>query len=381
MTDKIKKFIDCIVPVKTCNLRCHYCYITLCREFETELPEFEYSPEHIGKALSKERLGGICCINFCGGGETLLPPEMTKIIEEVLKQGHYVMVVTNGTVTKRFEEIVQLDKDLLKRLFFKFSFQYLELKRTNQLEKFFNNIDLIRNAGCSFSLEITPNDEIIPYIEEIKNTAIEKVGAIPHVSVARDTTKKGLPILTNMSKEEYKNTWKSFESKMFEFKFDMFNKKRREFCYAGSWSYFLNLGTGDLKQCYAGKVIQNIYEDPDSPIKSCPIGWDCPEPHCYNAHAWLTFGDIPELDTPTYLDMRNRVTVKNDEWCKEPVKSFFSQKLKDNNKELNYFEKLIYTIKSFVFALMQNIFSIKQDKKHYCITILGLKLSLKRKNK
>lgn len=379
MGDKIKKFIDCIVPVTTCNLRCHYCYITLCHEFDKKLPKFEYNAEHIGKSLSKERLGGVCCINFCGGGETLLPSEMTGIIEEVLKQGHYVMVVTNGTVTKRFEEIVQFDKELLKRLFFKFSFQYLELKRTNQLNKFFDNIRMIDEAGCSFSLEITPNDEIIPCIEEIKNIAIENVGAIPHVSVARDTTQKRLPILTKMNREEYRNVWGQFKSKMFEFKLAMFNKKRREFCYAGSWSYFLDLGTGDLKQCYAGKVVQNIYEDISAPIVEKPIGWCCPEPHCYNAHAWLTFGDIPELEAPTYLDMRNRETQNNIVWCKEPVKSFFMQKLKDNNKQYSFIGKLGYSIFSTVKDILSRVFSIKKIRCRYQITILGIKFKVKRK--
>lgn len=381
MTEQIKRFIDCIVPVKTCNLRCHYCYITLCREFDTELPQFDYSAEHIGKALSKDRLGGICCINFCGGGETLLPPEMTKIIEEVLKQGHYVMVVTNGTVTKRFEEIIQIDKELLKRLFFKFSFQFLELKRTNQLEKFFNNIKMVNNAGCSFSLEITPNDELIPYIDEVKNLAIKEVGAIPHVSVARDTTQKGLPILTKLSREKYKEIWESFNSKMFEFKLSTFNKKRREFCYAGSWSYFLNLGSGDLQQCYAGKVVQNIYEDIDTPIIDKPVGWCCPEPHCYNAHAWLTFGDIPELDTPTYLDMRDRTSSKDIEWCKEPIKTFFQQKLKNNNTEYTLKEKVLYSIKSTILNILHKIFYIQQKKKHIILTLFGIRISLNRKNK
>ncbi len=107
--DKIKRFIDCYVPVTTCNLRCHYCYITQQRKFDAKLPEFKYSAEHVAKALSKERLGGACCINFCGGGETLLPPEMIGIIRKLLEEGHYVMVVTNGTMSKRFDEIAHND--------------------------------------------------------------------------------------------------------------------------------------------------------------------------------------------------------------------------------------------------------------------------------
>ena len=43
---KIKRFIDCNVPVTTCNLRCHYCYITQQRKFSDALPVFKYTPEH-----------------------------------------------------------------------------------------------------------------------------------------------------------------------------------------------------------------------------------------------------------------------------------------------------------------------------------------------
>ena len=56
--DKIKRFIDCTVPVLTCNLRCPYCYITQERKFMNALPNFAYDAETIGRALSKERLGG-----------------------------------------------------------------------------------------------------------------------------------------------------------------------------------------------------------------------------------------------------------------------------------------------------------------------------------
>ena len=101
--DKIKRFIDCYVPVTTCTLRCHYCYITHHRLFDNKLPTFKYTPEQVRKALSKERLGGICLINFCGGGETLLPPEIVKYIRVLLEEGHYIMIVTNATVSKRFD--------------------------------------------------------------------------------------------------------------------------------------------------------------------------------------------------------------------------------------------------------------------------------------
>lgn len=135
--DRIKRFIDIYVPVTSCTFRCHYCYITHHRLFGNRLPELKYSPEVVRKALSKQRLGGPCLINFCGGGETLLPEKTIDYIRVLLEEGHYVMVVTNASVSKRFEQIAAFPADLMKRLFFKFSYHYMELKKRNLLDTFF----------------------------------------------------------------------------------------------------------------------------------------------------------------------------------------------------------------------------------------------------
>ena len=66
-----------------------------------------------------------------------------------MEEGHYVMLVTNGSITPRFNEIAQFSKENFKRLFFKFSFHYLELKRLNLMEVFFDNIKKIKDAKKS----------------------------------------------------------------------------------------------------------------------------------------------------------------------------------------------------------------------------------------
>lgn len=337
--DKIKRFIDCGVPVLTCNLRCPYCYITQERKFQTKLPKFKYSAQTIGKAFDQKRWGGPVHINMCGGGETLLPPEMTSIIHEILKQGHYIAIVTNGTVTKRFEELCALPKDEVERLLFKFSFHYLELKRLKMLETFFNNIKMVRKAGASFSLELTPADYYIEHLEEIKQVCMKEVGALCHITVAREETDKDLPILTKLSDEEYRKVWGEFKSPLFEFKMSTFYKKRKEFCYGGEWTSYLNLGTGILKQCYCGRQIQNIFEEPEKPIQWKPIGTNCPEPHCHNSHVWLTLGAIPELSSPSYCEMRDRLASDGTHWLNEKMRNFLSGKLKDSNKEYSEEEK------------------------------------------
>ena len=331
--DKIKRFVDCAVPVLTCNMRCPYCYIVQEREFLSDLPNFKYNAATIGQAFAQKRWGGVILINMCGGGETLLPPEVTSILYEILKQGHYISVVTNGTITKRFQEICAFPEEFRKRLFFKFSFHYLELVRMKILDRFFDNIEMVRDAGCSFTLELTPADYYIPYIDEIKRISIERLGAPCHITVARKETDQDLPILTELSPDEYIKTWEAFDSDLFKFKMQTFYVKRKEFCYAGDWASYLNLGTGVLKQCYCGTVLQNIFDDPESPIRWEAIGSNCPEPHCHNAHMWMTLGALPSIDTPTYTSMRDRVTAAGEHWLQPEMREFLSGKLKDNNTE------------------------------------------------
>lgn len=338
--DKIKRFVDIYVPVTTCTLRCHYCYITQHRLFEGALPQFKYSPQYVRKALSKERMGGVSLLNFCGGGETLLVPQIVDYVRELLEEGHYVMIVTNATVSKRFEEFSKFPKPLLAHLFFKFSYHYLELKQKGLLERFFHNVCLMRDSGASFTLEATPSDELIPYIKEMQQAALDHVGAVNHLTVGRDERVAGeLPILTNMSRGDYQKTWSVFKSEFFDYKMSIFGEKRKEFCYAGAWSLYLNLATGMASQCYCSYFSQNIFEDLSKPIKFKPIGNNCQQEHCYNGHAFLVLGLIPELSAPTYGEIRNRKCVDGTEWLQPEMKAFMDTKLFESNKEYSPFGK------------------------------------------
>ena len=333
--DKIKKFIDCYIPITTCNFRCPYCYITQNNRWNDALPEFKYSAQYVRKALSKERLGGTCLLNMCGGGETLLPPYIIELLKELLEEGHYIWIITNGSLNKRFEEISKFPKNLLYRLAFKFSFHYLELKRLNKLEDYVKNIKLMQDSGASFSIEITPYDELIEYIDEIKEFSLKNFGALPHITVAREDNTDNKKILTKLSKQEYNKVWSQFNSKMFSFKLSTFLVKRKEYCYAGKWSYILDIGKGVLRQCYSNNLQQNIFENM-KPIKIKSVGRKCLEPHCYNSHAFLTWGDIPRLKAPYYYEMRNRIQSDEKEWLNPYMKEFCSHKLKENNNKFNF---------------------------------------------
>ena len=192
----------------------------------------------------------------------------------------------------------------------------------------------MREAGASFTLEATPSDELIPYIDEMKTMAVKEVGAICHVTVARDMHNRSIiPILTEKSPEDYYKIWSVFDSELFDFKFSAFSQKRKEFCYAGDWTSFLDMGSGILHQCYCSLYNQNIFDDVTKPIKFKAIGHYCQQPHCYNAHAFLTFGVIPELKTPTYATLRNRLCNNGSEWLYPKMKYFMTCRLKDQNLE------------------------------------------------
>ena len=347
--DKIKKFIDCYVPVCNCNFKCNYCYISTWDNFKKSKnsKKIQYSPEHIRKALSKERWGGHLMLNFCGAGETMLCNELLPIIEQLLDEGHYCMIVTNGTITPKFDQLANLPMELKERLFIKFSYHYLELKRLKLLSVFFNNVNKMKDAGISFTVEVTPADEYIPYIDEIKQTCMDNVGALPHITVCRIENGE-VPLMSKLDKDEFVKIWSGFNSELFDFKIKIFGEKRNEFCYAGAWSYSLSLLTGELKQCYRGKVLQNIFTNLDSDIVESPIGCYCVDPHCWNGHAFLAFGDIPELETPTFEQERNRNT-DNGPWITEKMAKFMSSKLYESNEILNEKEKKRFNNKSKMF--------------------------------
>lgn len=237
----MKRFIDIHVPITSCNFKCHYCYVTQMEKNETEQVDFKYSPEIVRKALSKQRLGGVCLFNVCGLGETLIPSQIVQYIKVLLEEGHYIMIVTNGTITRRFTELMEFNDDLKSRLFFKFSLHYLELKRLNLTKTFIDNVMLIKNNGCSFTIEITANDEYEKYIPEIKTLCKENFGALCHVTIPRKENDKNIPLLSSHSMEEFSNIWSTFNSELFAFKKSIWGVKRNEFCHAGEWSGLLNL--------------------------------------------------------------------------------------------------------------------------------------------
>lgn len=344
--DKMVRFIDIFIPISACNLKCHYCYIASSERRNAPVPKFEHSPEFIGKALSQKRLGGVALINMCAWGETMLMPEIVDVTGAILEQGHYVWIVTNGLVQEKFRKMIETyPKEQLERLAFKFSFHYLELKRLNKMDDFFATIEMVKKAGCSYTVELTSCDELEEHIDDMKRIVLERAGANLQVTVPRDGSNKSLPLLSKHTKEEYRKIWKVFDSPMFDFKMSVWGEKRTEYCYAGAWSGLLNLSTGDLAACYGTRLRQNIYKDIDKPIRFVPMGHHCCKPHCFNSHAFLALGTIPEIGGCTYEQIRNRKCVDGSEWLNPRMKTFISQRLSDNHKTYTKTQKVFAEIK------------------------------------
>ncbi len=338
--EKIKRLLLFNIPMSICNFRCGYCYLSQRPiHYQGMQPEKRYTPEQVARALSVKRLGGVAYMNFCADGETLLTRDLDLYVKALVENGHYAEIVTNCTVSPMIDKFLTWDRELLKRLTFKCSFHYLELKRCGLLEEFSRNVNKIWSAGASASIEIVPSDELISYIDELKDFSIRHFGALPHLTIARDDRTANIDYLTDLSIEDYNKTWSQFESQFWEFKKSIFGVKQHGYCYAGDWGLFIDFITGDYTLCYTGRVLGNLYDNPEDPIKFKAIG-HCPYPHCYNGHALMTMGLIPRMNYARYGDIRDRQRTDGSNWLHPDLLEFFNGKPEDSNSEYSLLKKI-----------------------------------------
>lgn len=326
--DKLKMFIDVMVPVTSCNFKCDYCYLSQLNVINSHLATEYHDEKYIRYCLRRERIGGTAFINFCGIGETLLCDKLYPVVKELIEEGHFIQIVTNATITKKVLEYVNGDINA-GHLFFKCSLHWRQLKEKNMLAIFAENVNAMRRRGISVTIELVPEDSIITDISEIKGYCIENFGALPHVTVTRDERYDDNRIYTKLTEREYEKIWGNFDSSMFNFK--MKNRSKPGECYAGLWAGELNLATGDLYKCTNNPWLCNIYENPDDDIPFEKVGIKCALPYCFNNHAYITLGLIPAVKAPTYLEMRDRSTNDGRNWIVGEIRDIFTQNLCDNN--------------------------------------------------
>ena len=324
----LKKYVGIHYPATVCNLKCPYCYVGKLDGFRT-LEKLEHEPEFIRWCLSQKRLGGRALIGICGSGETLLGDRIIEVSLELLKEGHFIHIVTNGTLGDRMGELIKRANKHAYQILFKCSLHYNELKKQHKLDDYAANIKKIVDSDASYTIELTADDSYIPVIDEIKLYCLHKFGALPQVTIARDDTKTDIPIMTNLALEEYYDTWKSFNSKLFEVKWNYYKKKIKN-CDAGNSSLYIDLLSGNIMKCLHMPVVGNIYDTHMDTICCERVGNECELPYCYNNHAYLTLGVCEDIKTYSYADVRDRTTKDGCHWIKTDFRKFIGQKLYEN---------------------------------------------------
>lgn len=326
----MKKYIGIDVPVYGCNLNCPYCYLGGKYPPETAFPKLAHSPKYIRYKLRREVIGGVALIGICGKGETLFADRFTDICTELLKEGHYLMIVTNGMSRKVIRDIIQNANEYAGQIIFKISFHYMELKEKNLLEYFVDNVKIIDDSKASYTLELMPHDTLIEFIPEILSFSLKNFGAYPQLTVGRDE-ENDRKLLTKLSKEEYIRTWKVFRSEMFDLKMKYYLMRGMN-CNAGKDSFSIDLYSGNINRCIFLENKWNFYEEEVS-FNFDRVGDSCPLDYCYNCHAYVTLGVMPDIIAPTYLEIRDRVREDGSHWIKEKMRLFLDSKFYEiNNK-------------------------------------------------
>ena len=139
---------------------------------------------------------------------------------------------------------------------------------------------------------------------------------------------------------------------MFDFTCRNFKAKRREFCYAGDWTFKLDLATGELRSCYFSLPFCNIYTDIDEKIKTLTVGNNCGSSYCVNSSHFMSLGVIPEIQCPTYAGLRDRPEAH---WYNPRMRAFLDTRLYDTNTQYSPMKKCFVNIRFKVRRLISRV--------------------------
>jgi hypothetical protein len=268
--------------------------------------------------------------NLCAAGETTLFDKLFEVTELLLDLGHYVTIVTNCTLSEPLHKIITLSPQLTQRLFIKCSFPYLELKERGLIDTYFENIALLKTNGIAFSIELTANDETIPYIPEIKDVCYKYTGALCHIIESRNESTLEYHRLTKLPLHEHQASWDEFKSPLFEYQQKNWGVAQCGFCYAGEYRLSLDIQNGNVYQCCGMHKLAKVFENTEAPIHYAAVGSTCIYGHCYAAHYQSCLcGCIGEKDKPTYTEERNRTCTDGTTWLTPHMQEVFSNCISD----------------------------------------------------
>lgn len=339
----IYRFFNCPIPVTGCNCRCDYCYIVQQGnerqlDFTKTKDIFKYSVEHMVKALDKERLGGVCAFHICGDGETFLWDEIVDFAVGLLKNGHYVSFTSNCTITKPLKQLVELSAEFRAKLFFKCSFHWREFKQRKLLNVFTANVNMLKAAGISHSVEVVTNDFVLDSLDELKNYSLEHFGALPHVLTQRDEENPGVyPRKSSvLSPEEYAKVWGAFNSDLFTYHQSTFDLKRKGYCYAGVYSLQFRMQNGDVYPCPGNrKKVVNLFEDIDIPPIFVPVGHNCPFSNCFFGFVTHILAGVDRKEKSPYhfRNFRDRICKDGTHWMSDTMYGVYGRRCSEFHKD------------------------------------------------
>ncbi len=287
--ENIAKMINGRIHTAGCTLSCDYCCLAQVEhKNDRETYALKYPLETVLKACSKERLGGTAFIQIIGDGETLLPKDAVPLIHGLLKEGHFVQVITNGTLGDRIRELVEkAEKDKLKdHLLISFSLHFLELEKRNLLESYAENVNYVKEQGVSFRVSIVCGDGYLEAADRIHKFCREKLEGITlNVGSTKEFDKTGncTGIYSKYSKEVYyEKVRESFSSHNFEYISDLEEMDNHKFCYAGKWYFQLDFTTGMYSQCLMNEGFShNFFEHLEEELETEPVGTGCRASFCW----------------------------------------------------------------------------------------------------
>jgi len=312
MQKKPSKIIWASIPETRCNLSCDYCYVGKKQGKKIVLP---YSLEHILKCFHPKRFGGPIFFGGASAGETLLWENIVEFTRGMLSYGHVVSYTTNLTITPVIKKFCDFPRELRANLELDASFHYLELKKRNLLNVFFENLRMLKSAGISYAIFLVISDVYIPYLREISDLCKKEIGILPIAGMLREYDYKGGRLIRHYSSDEEKLIEETCDTRQWHIQKKLYGKKMTGFCYAGEYSINLNMETGNYSKCWGAAKMGNLFKNPDAPIKFEPIGF-CPFRDCVCA-SYQFFGLIPELNefVPTHSNVHfTKSSVSKEVW-------------------------------------------------------------------
>ena len=331
--ETIKRYIEASVRTGGCNLECSYCYLRQAN-FDLSVRKekiFDYPLETILKACSVERIG-VSLFNIVGTGETLFPLEVLDLVVGLIDDGHYISLVTNGTIVVRIKELVNRLKASNKQdhIVFLLSMHYTEMKKKKLLNQFFETVNYLQEENISFSVRMILGEDTLEASEEIRELCMDKMGTYPQVAIARKDNPDGtFGIDADCPVDKYYSIGDKYDSKLFELDKEAFRHKRKEFCYAGKYLFRLDFSTGRYSKCLSNlEYDYNFFENIDRPPVLEPVGHMCDRPYCSCCN-FLAWGVIREERKYTSEEIYNR---REKEWLKYPIYEIMQQDIVAENQ-------------------------------------------------